>query len=94
MDTAWNGETDFLLKFAHTATSAVYAPPANQERQRLEGSEVSQLGQVSAARQVAGEKQANQVSEIAKQAALQPVGGYVDLNLTREGGTRMVFAKG
>jgi hypothetical protein len=29
-----------------------------------------------------------------KRAAMQPVDGYVDLNLTRERGPRMVFAKG
>jgi hypothetical protein len=55
---------------------------ANQERQRVGHSEVIQSGQVSAARQVGGEKQTKQVSETAKRAAMQPEGGYVDLNLT------------
>ncbi len=63
---------------------------ANQERQRIERSEVIQWGQVSAARQVGGEKQTQQVSETAQRAAMRPEGGYVDLNLTREGGRRMV----
>ena len=65
---------------------------ANQERQRIERSEVIPSGQVSAARQVGGEKQTKQVSETAKRASMRPEGGYVDLNLTREGGRRMVFA--
>ncbi len=64
---------------------------ANQDRQRIERSEVIQSGQVSAARQVGGEKQTKQVSEAAKRA-MRPEGGYVDLNWTREGGRRMVFA--
>ncbi len=46
----------------------------------------------SAARQVGGEKQTKQVSETAKGATMRPEGGYVDLNLTREGGRHMVFA--
>jgi len=50
---------------------------ANQERQRIERSEVIQSGRVSAARQVGGEKQTKQVSETAKQAAMRPEGGYV-----------------
>lgn len=52
---------------------------ANQERQRIERSEVIQSGQVSAARQVGGEKQTKQVSETAKRAAMPPEGGGVDL---------------
>ena len=64
---------------------------ANQERQRIERSEVIPSGQVSAARQVGREKQKKQVSETAKRAAMRPEGGYVDLNLTREGSGRMVF---
>ena len=60
----------------------------------MERSEVIQSGQVSAARQVGGEKQTKQVSETAKRAAMRPEGGYVDVNLTREGGTYVVFAKG
>ncbi len=43
---------------------------ANQESQRIERSEVIQSGQVSAARQVGGEKQTKQVSETAQRAAL------------------------
>ncbi len=66
---------------------------ANQERQRIERSEVIQWGQVSAARQVGGEKQTQQVSETAQRAAMRPEGGYVELNLTREGGRRRVFAQ-
>ncbi len=50
-----------------------------------------QSGQVSAARPVGGEKQTKQVSETAKRAAMRSEGGYVDLNLTREGGSHMVF---
>jgi hypothetical protein len=50
---------------------------ANQERQRMERSEVIQSGQVSAAGQVGGEKQTKQVSETAKRAAMRPEGGYV-----------------
>jgi hypothetical protein len=65
---------------------------ANQERQRIERSEAIQSGRVSAARQVGGEKQTKQVSETTRRAAMQPVGGYVDLNLMREGSRRMVFA--
>jgi len=65
---------------------------ANQERQRIERSEVIPSGQVSAARQVGREKQKKQVSETAKRAAMRPEGGYVDPNLTREGGRRRVFA--
>jgi hypothetical protein len=53
---------------------------------------VIQSGQVSAARQVGGEKQTNQVSETAKRTAMRPEGGSVDLSLTREGGRRRVFA--
>jgi len=53
---------------------------------------VIQSGRVSVARQVGGEKQTKQFSETAKHAAMRPEGGYVDLNLTREGGRRMVFA--
>ena len=49
-------------------------------------------GQVSAARQVGGEKQTNQVSETAKRTAMRPEGGSVDLSLTREGGRRRDFA--
>jgi len=56
---------------------------------RIEPSEVIQGEQVSAARQVGGEK-TKQVSETAKRVAMQPEGGYVDLNLTRKGGTRRV----
>ena len=52
---------------------------ANQERQRIEHSEVIPWGQVPAARQVGGEKQTKQVSETAKRAAMRPEGGYVDL---------------
>ena len=42
---------------------------------------------MSAVKQVGGEKQTKQVSETAKRAAMRPEGGYVDLNLTREGGS-------
>ena len=72
---------------------------ANQDRQRtrtdsrIERSEVIPSGQVSAARQVGGEKQTNQVIETAKRVAMRPEGGYVDLNLTREGGRCMVSAQ-
>jgi len=55
---------------------------ANQESQRIGRSEVIQSGQVSAGRQVGGEKQTKQVSETAKRVAMRPEGGYVDLNLT------------
>jgi CelD/BcsL family acetyltransferase involved in cellulose biosynthesis len=48
---------------------------------------------VSAVRQVGGEKQTKQVSETAKRAAMRPEGGYVDLNLTREGSRRMVLRR-
>ena len=48
---------------------------------------------MSAARQVGGEKQTKQVSETAKRAAMRPEGGYVDLNLTREGSRRMVLRR-
>jgi hypothetical protein len=50
-------------------------------------------GQVSAVRQVGGEKQTKQVSETAKRAAMRPEGGYVDLNLTREGSRHMVLRR-
>ena len=40
-----------------------------------------------------GEKQTKQVSETAKRAAMQPEGGYVDLNLTRECGRPMVLRR-
>jgi hypothetical protein len=76
---------------------------ANRERQRIERSEGTQPGQVSAARQVGSEKQTKQVSETVKQAAMRPEGGYVNRklsigqlsigNLTREGGRRTVFAQ-
>ena len=45
---------------------------ADQERQRIERSEVIQSGQVLAARQVGVEKQTKQVSETAKRAAMRP----------------------
>ena len=48
---------------------------------------------MSAVRQVGGEKQTKQVSETAKRAAMRPEGGHVDLNLTREGGRRMVLRR-
>jgi hypothetical protein len=48
---------------------------------------------VSAAKLAGGEKQTKQVSETAKRAAMRPAGGYVDLNLTRDGGWRMVLRK-
>jgi len=54
---------------------------------------VIQSGQVSAATQVGGEKQTKQVSETAKRAAMRPEGGYVAMNLTREGSMHMVFAQ-
>jgi hypothetical protein len=67
---------------------------ANQERQRIERSEVIQSGQLSAARQVGGEKQTNQVRETAQRAAMRRGGGDVDLmNLTREGNRRMVLRR-
>jgi hypothetical protein len=66
---------------------------ANQERQRIERAEVIQSGQVSTARQVTGKKQTKQVSETAKRAAMRPEGGYVGLNLTREGSRRMVVRR-
>jgi len=66
---------------------------ANQERQRIERSEVSPYGQVSAARQVGGEGQTKQVRETAKRAAMRPEGGYVDLNLTQEGSRDMVLRR-
>ena len=51
-------------------------------------------GQVSAARQVGGEKQTKQVSDTAHRAAMRPEGGYVDLmNFTREGSRRMVLRR-
>ena len=65
---------------------------ANQDRQRIERSEVIQWGQVSAARQGGGEKQTKQVSETAKRASMRPGDGYVEVKLTREGSRRMVFA--
>jgi len=40
-----------------------------------------------------GRKQTRQVSGTAKRAAMRPEGGYVDLNLTREGSRHMVFAQ-
>jgi len=60
---------------------------ANQERQRIERSEVIQSGQVLAARQVGGEKQTKQVGETAEQASMRRrrLCRYVDLNLTRKG---------
>ena len=63
----------------------------DQERKRIERSEVIQSGQVSAARRVGGEKQTKQVSETAKRTAMRPEGGYVYLNLTREGGRPMIL---
>ena len=45
-----------------------------------------------AAGHVGGETRTKQVSEAANRAAMQPEGGYVDLNLKREGGRRKVFA--
>jgi len=53
---------------------------------------VTPSGQVSAVRQIGGEKQTKRVSATAKQAAMRPEGGYVDLNFTREGGRDRVFA--
>jgi hypothetical protein len=47
---------------------------------------------VSAVRQIGGEKHTKRFSETAKQAAMRPEGGYVDLNFTREGGRDMLFA--
>ena len=47
---------------------------------------------MSAEKQVGGETQTKQVRETAQRAAMQPEGDYVDLNLKREGGRRMVFA--
>jgi hypothetical protein len=63
---------------------------ANQERQRIERSEVIESGQVPTARQVGGEKQTKQVSETSKRAAIRPEGGHVDLNL-HEGAARVWF---
>ena len=65
---------------------------ANQQRQRIERSEVIQWGEVSAAKLAAGENQTMPVSGTAKRAAMRLEGGYVDPNLTREGGKHMVFA--
>jgi hypothetical protein len=48
---------------------------------------------VSAARQVGGEKQTKQVSETAKRATMRPEGGFVDLNLTREGSRSTVVCR-
>lgn len=51
----------------------------NQERQRIERSEVNRSGQVSPARQVGGEKQAKQGIETAKRAAILPEGVNADI---------------
>jgi hypothetical protein len=60
----------------------------------IERFEAIPWGRVSAARQVGGEKQTNQVSETARRAAMRPEGGYVDLvNLTREGSRRIVLRR-
>ena len=48
---------------------------------------------VLTARQVGGEKPTKQVSETAQRAAIQPEGGHLDLNLTREGGRRRFCAE-
>jgi hypothetical protein len=67
---------------------------ANQERQRIERSEVIQLGQVLAARQVGGREtdqtsQRNcQMSHDATRGRLCRLCRYVDLSLTREGWIR------
>ena len=52
-----------------------------------------QSGQVPAARPVGDEKQAKEASETSQRAAMRPEGGYVDLNLTREGSRRMVLRR-
>jgi hypothetical protein len=54
---------------------------ANQERQRIERSEVIQSGQVLTAKQVGGEKQTKQVSETAERAAMRPEDGYVAMSI-------------
>lgn len=63
---------------------------ANQERQRIERSEVIPSGEVSAARQVGGEKHTNQVSQTAKRVATRPEGVVDLMDLPREGSWRMV----
>ena len=64
---------------------------ANQERQRIERSEVIQSGQVLAARQVGG-RETDQTSQRNCQTSRDATRGrlcrYVDLNLTREGWIR------
>ncbi len=67
---------------AKDRSAAAAGRVANQERQRIERSEVIQSGQVSAARQVGREKQTNQVTETAKRAAMRPEGGHVDLTMS------------
>ena len=89
---AFSDNSPFLEDSGILFLGAAAGRVANQDRQRIERSEVIQWGQVSAARQAGGEKQTKQVSEAAKRAAVQPEGSYVDLNLTREGGRGMVFA--
>src|SRR5712692_10366582 len=63
---------------------------ANQDRQRIERSEVIQWGEVSAGRQVGGENQTRPASEPAQQAAMPLNHSHGDLGLTGEGGRRMV----
>jgi hypothetical protein len=74
--------------------AAVAGRVADQERQRIERSEVIQSGQVSAVRPVGGEKQTKQVSETAKRAAMRPEAGYVDPSLRCKGGLRMLVGEG
>jgi hypothetical protein len=79
-------DSEVVRKHAENDRGAATAERiANQERQRVERSEVIQCGQVSVVRQVGDEKQAKQTSETSKRAAMRPAGGYVDLNLTRGG---------
>ena len=77
-----------------SCSPALLAGVANQDRPRIERSEVIPSGQVSAARQVGGEKQTKQVSETAQRAAMRPEGGDFDpTNLAREGSKRIVLRR-
>src|SRR5712692_4410170 len=63
---------------------------ANQEKQRIERSEVIQWGEVLVGRQVGSENQTRPASGPAQQAAMPLNHSHGDLGLTGEGGRRMV----
>jgi len=69
-------------------------PEANQERERIERSEEIQPAQANDKEKRKTQKQKGDISnEVGEGTFLTSFDTYVDLNLTREGGRRMVFAQ-